>query len=243
MTRLQCIAVPLAIALAMVSPAISQHIAEMHENETTAQVPILSDFHDVIFKVWHTAWPEKNVAMLSELLPDIRHFSDSLSKVQLPGILRDKQKVWQENTVRLKEIVSMYAKASSPVDSQKLLDAAENLHSQYEALVRITRPVLKEMDAFHQVLYMLYHHYLPKENVEKLASSVVQLKEKMAFLGKATLPDRLKKREAAFNEARAALAASVQVLDGSMAKSNLKEFASKVEVMHADYQALEKVFE
>lgn len=243
MTRIFALAIASTLALAPFSPVFAQHTKEAIADETAAQIPILTEFHEVIFKVWHTAWPEKDIAMLSGLLPEIRHFSDSLAKVSLPGILRDKQKVWRQNTVRLQEIVSAYAKATSPVDSQKLLDAAERLHAQYEALVRIIRPVLKEMDAFHQVLYMIYHHYLPGKDQEKLVASVKELKEKMAVLNKATLPDRRKKQEAAFNEARAALAHSVEALDASMVQDNPKEFASRVEAMHTDYQALEKVFE
>lgn len=236
----------LAIALMFVfasSSSIAQENQGSDADETLARIPILNEFHEVIFKVWHTAWPEKNVAMLSELLPEIRQYSDSIAKVPLPGILRDKQATWKENTALLQEIVALYAKHTSPLDSQQLLDAAEQLHAQYEKLVRITRPVLKELDAFHQVLYMLYHHYLPGKNIEKMVSSVEELKENMAQLEKATLPERLKKREAGFISARTALAHSVQALDVSIARSNPEEFAGLVETMHADYQALEKVFE
>jgi hypothetical protein len=218
----------LAFAFTYFTPAFAQEAKHSHPDETTAQVPILTEFHEVIFKVWHTAWPEKNLKMLSELLPEI---------------LRDKQRAWMENTAKLETIVAEYERAASRVDSLKLLDAAERLHAQYEALVRVTRPVLKEMDAFHQVLYMLYHHYLPEKNEAKLVSSVMELKEKMAALEKAKLPDRLKKKEAAFKEARTQLARSVKALDASMVKSNPKEFAASVEVMHAEYQALERVFE
>jgi hypothetical protein len=243
MTRVVTLAVASMIAFTLFSPTLARQTEQTNANEMAAQVPILTDFHEVIFKVWHTAWPEKNLAMLSELLPEIKYFSDSLVKVQLTGILRDKQKIWQQNTTKLLEIVSDYAGATSPVDSQKLLDAAERLHAQYEALVRVIRPVLKEMDAFHQSLYMLYHHYLPEKNQEMLVSSVKELKERMAVLNKATLPDRLKKREPAFVEARAALGHSVEALDASMVKDNPEEFTSKVETMHTDYQALERVFE
>ncbi len=233
----------IVLAFTLCSLTLAQQTKETHDNETVAQVPILTDFHEVIFKVWHTAWPEKDIAMLSGLLPDIKHFSDSLARVQLPGILRDKQELWKQNTTKLQEIVSVYSDAASPVDSLKLLEAAEKLHAQYEVLVRVIRPVLKELDAFHQVLYMLYHHYLQEENQEKLVSSVKELKLRMAALEKAVLPDRLKKKEGDFREARARLGQSVGLLDTSMVKDNLKEFASRVEVMHTRYQALERVFE
>lgn len=233
----------LLFAFIFFTPSLAQDAKPIHSVETEAQIPILTEFHEVIFKLWHTAWPEKNTAMLVELLPEIKHFSDSIANVQLPGILRDKEKIWKENTAKLQEIVTEYAKNTAPVDTQKLLNAAEQLHTQYEKLVRITRPVLKEIDAFHQVLYMLYHHYLPGKNQQQIASSVAELKDKMAMLEKATLPDRLKKKEAVFIAARTALARSVKALDVSLAKDKPKEFSARVETMHSDYQALEKVFD
>lgn len=231
------------LAFVFAVPAFAQDAKSTHSDELTAHVPILTEFHEVIFQLWHTAWPEKNVALLKELLPEIKRYSDSIAAVQLPGILRDKEQAWKENTSRLQAVVREYAEASSPIDTQKLLNAAEQLHAQYEMLVRTIRPVLNELDAFHQVLYMLYHHYLPDGNHEKIVSFVEQLKEKMAALEKATLPERLKKKESAFNEARAALGRSVAALDPSIAKTKPAEFEASVERMHSDYQALERVFE
>lgn len=243
MTRTSLSKLPLLLlALVFAVPAVSQE-KPAHADETSVKVPVLTDFHEVIFQLWHTAWPEKNVALLTELLPEIKRYSDSIAVVQLPGILRDKEQAWKENTSKLQAIVREYAEASSPVDTQKLLDAAEQLHAQYEKLVRTIRPILKELDAFHQVLYMLYHHYLPNGDQEKIVSSVERLKEKMVALEKATLPERLKKKESAFNEATVALGRSVAALDASIAITKPAEFEASVQQMHSDYQALERVFE
>lgn len=226
-----------------ISPVPAQQMREHAPGDTTAQVRALTDFHGVIFKIWHTAWPAKNTAMLRELLPEVERRADSVRHASLPGILRDKQKAWDENVEQLLIVVKEYKDASSPVDSQKLLDAAEKLHAQYEKLVRVTRPVLKELDEFHHVLYMLYHHYLPENNQEMLVSSIAELKGKMVLLESAKLTGRLKNREAAFMEGRAKLARSVAALNALEAKTDRKQFASNVETMHRDYQTLEEVFE
>jgi hypothetical protein len=233
----------LVVMLWLVSPLPAQQKARHDADETTAQVPALANFHEVIFQIWHTGWPEKNIAMLCHVLPDVQRHCDSLRQAHLPGILRDKQKTWDENVERLSVIVNEYASATSPVDSQKLLNAAEKLHAQYEKLVRLTRPVLRELDEFHQVLYMLYHHYLPDNDQEKIVSSVRALKEKMVLLERAKLADRLKSRETSFSEARKNLARSVAALDSVTATADPSKFASEVEAMHGDYQLLEKVFE
>ncbi len=214
-----------------------------HAGELETRVGVLSDFHEVIYQIWHTAWPEKNIGMLVDLLPQVKQYSDTLSRVKLDGILRDKQDVWDEGTARLRSFVAAYDAAAAPLDSAKLLDAAERLHSQYEALVRVVRPVTKELDEFHQVLYMIYHHYWPEKDLKKLSPAVDSLKVKMAALNTSTLPSRLKQREGAFNAARADLAGTVDILTAADAASSPEKFAADLEKLHDKYQSLERVFE
>ena len=223
-------------------PSALSQTPDSHAEEIEASVAVLSDFHEVIFQIWHTAWPEKNVAMLSELLPQVKHYSDTLSRVTLPGILRDKQDAWNQGTATLQDIVAQYEAATAPLDSAKLLEAAERLHAQYESLVRTIRPITKELDEFHQVLYMIYHHYWPERNLEMLGQSVAALKENMALLSASTLPERWKQKQSAFDEARASLASAVDALVASDAADNPEKFASELEAVHGEYQAVEGIF-
>ncbi len=213
-------------------------------DETKAEMPALENFHSVIYKVWHTAWPEKDTKMLADLLPEIQSLTDTLVSAPLPGILRDKQEKWNNGIADLKGIVANYKSAASPIDSVKLLEAAEKLHMQFEKLVRIIRPPLPELDNFHQTLYMLYHHYLPDKDQKQIASSVKELNAKMALLNKAKLPDRMSAKKSDFTQARKKLASSVKALNAAVkTKASDADVAAKVESMHSDYQSLEKVFE
>ena len=65
----------------------------------------------------------------------------------------------------------------------------------------------------------------------------------MAELNKATLPERHKSKEAAFVAARAKLSASVDALATTAGTNDVKSIKSAVNVLHTDYQAVEKVFE
>ena len=221
----------------------SAQISDPHSQEIDASVPALSGFHEVIYQIWHTAWPEKNVSILVDVLPQVQLYSDSLTRAELPGILRDKQAAWDQEIAALQTIVNHYAAATSPLDSVKLLDAAERLHAQYETLVRTIRPVTKEIDQFHQVLYMIYHHYWPNKDQDKLVSSVASLKEKMTALNNAQLPDRFKSKREAYGTARASLSQALEMLVASDAASNPEKFGSDLERVHSRYQALEQVFE
>jgi hypothetical protein len=211
--------------------------------ETVAEVPALDSFHEVIFKIWHEAWPQKNSAMLRQLVPDVEKGIASVASAPLPGILRDRKAAWDEGVKRLQNIGLEYKTAAASRDDSKLLAAAEILHSQFERLIRITRPAMKELDEFHAVLYMLYHHYLPQLEMEKIKASVLELKQKMTALNSAALPDRLKQKQQEFETARADLSKSVENLQSAVQSNAEKTIKNAVETLHSNYQKLERAFE
>lgn len=211
--------------------------------DAVARVQALDDFHEVIFKIWHEAWPEKNIAMLEQLLPEVEKGIHQVASAQLPGILREKKAVWEEGVQRLQKAGEEYRAAVSAKDEAKLMAAAETLHSRFETLMRSIRPVLKELDDFHSVLYMLYHHYLPQYDLEKIRSSVKELKQKMAALNAAPPPESIKESASEFQAAKSKLSASVDALESSVQTDNENEIKAAVETMHSNYQALNRICE
>ena len=137
----------------------------------------------------------------------------------------------------------MYRTAMAGTELQPKLDAAEKLHMQYETMVRVIRPVMKEIDAFHQVLYMIYHYYMPEHKMDELKSAVTELSAKMDTLNAAKLPERLMKKDASFQAARAKLSTSVAFVKGVMASKDEKKINDAIRRMHSDYEMLDKVFE
>jgi hypothetical protein len=109
--------------------------------------------------------------------------------------------------------------------------------------VKVVRPVLKEMDGFHGVLYTLYHYQLNPFQVEKIAESAQALKTKMDALNKAVLPERLKAKTEAFTAQRAALAKSVDEVAAAVGTKNEARIKAAVEAMHGAYENLEKLFQ
>ncbi len=212
--------------------------------EATASVPALESFHTVIREIWHDAWPRKDVALLRKLQPEVEKGISEVAAAPLPGILREKKKAWDDNVKKLEAIGAEYRSAAAANDDPGLLSAAEKLHSQFEALVRVTRPALTELDAFHSSLYMLYHHYLPDFDKDKIKASAIALKEKMAALNQAKLPERLQAREAAFTSARAKLSKAVDGLGAVLASSaDRKKIEDAVNTVHSSYETLNEVFE
>ncbi len=212
-------------------------------SEVTANVPELGEFHNVIVPIWHQAWPAKDTAMMRQLLPDVEKGVAKIAAAKLPGILRDKQKTWNENVAKFQAFAAEYKAAADANDDPRLMNAAENLHKQFEVLVRIVRPVLKELDQFHQTLYVLYHYEMPEYKLDKIKVSVATLKEKMGPLNAAKLPARLNNKQAEFDAARIKLASSLDDVIAIIATNKEHKIKDAIEKMHTNYQGVEKVFD
>jgi hypothetical protein len=239
----QCTLALLATVVLSTSFMLGQETKRPISTENRAEVPELTKFHDVIYKIWHNAWPAKDVTMLRELLPDVEQQGKELITAALPGILREKKSSWDKNIAILKTQIAEYRHAAEGKDDDKLLKVAEALHSQYEVLVRVVRPPLKELDEFHSLLYLLYHYYLPEWELAKIKSSVEDLKAKFSVLNTVALPARLKDRKELFEGARAKLGESLAALEISLDSKDRKVIETRIEALHSRYEDLSKILE
>lgn len=181
--------------------------------------------------------------MLTALLPEIEKGITAVANAELPGILREKNAAWRIGIEKLQAIGKEYKAAIEAKQRQPLLDAAEKLHAQYEVLVRTIRPPLKELEAFHSVLYLLYHYYIPQNSLEEVKVSAGQLQEKMAALNKATLPSRFKEKDESFTVARNQLDKTVAEFATIVHSNEFGKIKTIVEAMHTSYRTLAKIFE
>jgi hypothetical protein len=199
--------------------------------------------HEVIMPMWHDAWPNKDYKALAALVPAIEKHMAAIAKAELPGILRDKALRWSTGVGDLKATVAAFKAAAAAGNNDALMAAAEKLHSQYEGLVKIVRPVLKEMDEFHGSLYVLYHYQMSPFQLAKAAASVQALKTKMDTLNKAVLPASMKANIDAFTAQRARLGKALDAVAALLEGKDEPKIKEAIELMHAEYEKLEKVFE
>jgi hypothetical protein len=218
----------------------SQTDSIKHETET--KIPALEDFHEVIYPVWHTFYPEKDYKALRGILEDINLKAGKIYLVKLPGILRKKQTKWETGIADFKKAVVEYNDMVKGNDDKGLLDAAEKLHSKYEMLIRIINPSLKEIDSFHKTLYIIYHKYLPEKDYKKINSLTTELLTKAEAIMKVKLSKRLEAKTPQFNEAANNLLASVKELKDVSEKGNGGDTDKAVEKMHSNYEKLDAVF-
>lgn len=211
--------------------------------ETESRVEELSEFHEIIYPIWHTAYPEKDYAALREYAPEVNRLAKNVYDAKLPGILRDKKAKWDEGLEQLKKAVEDYNKAAAGEDNQALLDAAEVLHAKFEMMVRIIRPVLKEIDDFHKVLYVVYHKYLPNKEYANIRSVSDDMIRKAEAITKVKLPSRLEAKTDEFSSAAQELLEASKKLKATCLTENTDLIENAVDSLHTKYQNLEKIFD
>ncbi len=214
-------------------------------SEITSNVPELTDFHDIIYPMWHEAYPAKDINALKEFVPQIKIHMDKLNHATLPGILKDKESGWKNRLNELNSAAENYYKASEDENDEALLAATENLHYQYEMMMRIIRPVMKEIDEYHQTLYIIYHKLYPDKKYKEIAALVDELILKADAITQYP-KDKLKKRlgdnTAKFDLAAMELYNATVYLKEVLKSSDQKEKDTAVENMHTKYQQLVSVF-
>jgi hypothetical protein len=233
-----------ALLLLLSSVAATAGAAQAHDpaSETRSEVPALTEFHEVMFPLWHEAWPSKNYKMMRDLLPQVKAHLAGVVAAELPGILREKQDAWNKGVAGLKEVVSRYEAAAAGGTDQALADAVETLHERYEGLVRVIRPVMKELDAFHVVLYRVYHHELPGKAFDKVAISAGELTDRCVELAKAPVPKRFADLEPKLRPAIQGLCAATAALRTTAAGTDPAATAKAVETVHSAYEGVAAIF-
>lgn len=232
----------LAVLICSFANLYSQN--ENHSSEINSSVQELSDFHEVVYPLWHTAYPNKDYAMFKQLLPDVKAGVEKINSAVLPGILRDKESEWKKGLEKLNKSEGEYSKSCEENNEAGMLSSAEELHSNFEMLVRIVKPVTKEVDEFHKVLYMIYHHYGPNKNTEELGKAIDDLYKRADELKNCVLPKWASDKKDNFTKAADELFNSTKELkDLKDSKSDEKSINAGIEKVHTNYQKLEVLFD
>lgn len=206
--------------------------------ETSSEVPALSAFHEVIYPLWHEAWPNKDYAMMRELLPEVRKHVAALQAVTLPGILRDKAEAWGSGVRTLSTTLTQYEKAVAGNDEPGLLKAVEKLHSGFEELVRVVRPPMKELEAYHVELYKVYHHALPAEKWDDLTAGAALMAERCKELLAAPVPKRFAEQEKTLHQEMSLLCWRTKLLNEACAAKNWFDAPEAVKNVHSQYEKI-----
>lgn len=224
---------------------ISYTQVKIDSAEITSDVPELNNFHEVIFTMWHNAYPAKDFKALKGFVPQIKASVEALNNAILPGILRDKEEAWKRQLNELNIVAQDYYSAAERDDNEALLTAAEKLHYHFERMMRVIRPVIKEIDNFHQTLYIVYHKLYPNgafDEIAMLADTLIGKADAIVKYPQERLKKRLGNRIDSFDAAAKALFNATVALKEALEGDAPEKKAEAVESMHTSYQNLDAVF-
>ncbi|HEX5132865.1 MAG TPA: hypothetical protein VFX92_10290 [Candidatus Krumholzibacteria bacterium] len=210
--------------------------------ELTAEVPELDALHEVVYQLWHEAYPARDYAKIKDLLPQTDDLTAKLDAAALPGILRDKQAQWDAGKVELKASLALLHSVADANDEEGMLKETEAYHAAFEGLVRTIRPVTPELDAFHQELYKLYHYSAPAYDIAAIRTQAKAMQDRIPALAESTLPKRVADRQDAFAAAVSSLSTEVDNLVKTAEKDDKDAVLAAVEKVHTAYVKTEKVF-
>jgi hypothetical protein len=234
--------IPALLALAACAPS-SEPVPEVPAEEISSQVAELDAVHEVMAPMWHEAFPAQDVAGIQAAVPEFESLLTALDAATLPGILQDKQERWDEGKARLMSSFQELKTAAEAGDQAAILGAAEAFHMNYEGLVRVIRPVVPELDTFHQHLYGLYHYYGPGYDLEKIRQAADAMAADVPPLQAAQLPARLEDRQEAFQARVTELGNQVAALLLVLEDPSREEVEAAIEAVHGAYEAVEDIFD
>jgi hypothetical protein len=218
---------------------------KVDQNEITSSVQELTDFHDIIYPMWHDAYPSKDYEKLKSYVPMIKSSVESINKAKLPGILREKQTAWTSQLNELNKAAETYYKAAGANDNNALLAAAEGLHSGYEKMVRVIRPATKEIDDFHQSLYIIYHQLLPESKfseIEGMTDILITKSQAIVNYPSDKLQKRLGDNVGKYDASAKKLYNSVVSLKEVLKGNDPGKKKAAVDSMHSAYEELDALF-
>jgi len=221
----------------------SEAVPEISEAEITAAVPELDAVHELMHPLWHDAYPNQDFDSIRALVPEFEPLLAAVDSVELPGILRHKQEGWDNGKVVMLSSFEGLKQAMEDNDTEAMLSHTEAFHLGYEQLARMVRPLVPELESFHQELYKIMHYYGPAEDAFKIHEATADMLQKMAPLQQVALPERLADRQEQFDAAVAALGEKVDELEHSLHGSSIEEVLEAVDAVHTAYGEVEAVFQ
>ncbi len=244
MKKLRLFSGMLLLALGASIPALAQ--TKEQAAEISSDVPELQAFHTIIYPMWHNAYPAKDIGALKGFVPQIKANMEKMNSAKLPGILRDKENLWKSELVKFNAVAESYYKACSENNDEAILLAAEKLHSAYEAMNRVVKPYVEEMDVFHQTLYVIYHKMYPEKRYDEIAGvmdTLISQADAITKFPEDKLSRRLKGKTPEYYTISKDLYNETVALKDALKGKNAKEKDAAVEKLHATYQKLASLFE
>jgi len=108
-------------------------------------------------------------------------------------------------------------------------------------VTEMKRPGVEGLKEFHEVLYPVWHEFLPNGDYESIRKAVPEFKKSMEALMKAELPLFYQHVKDEFEKKRENLSLSIEKLDSAAQTKDDKKLEGAVEDMHSAFEQMARV--
>jgi len=105
-------------------------------------------------------------------------------------------------------------------------------------VLEMKRPSVEGLREFHEVLFPVWHEFLPNGDYESIRKAVPEFKKSMEIVKKAELPLYYQHVKVDFEKKREELALSIERLDAAAQTGDDEKLAEAVENMHSAFEQL-----
>jgi hypothetical protein len=225
----------LVIIIAILSISIIVIARQEERKASDSEIPELREMHHFIRPMWHKGYPEKDIKLLQSLYPDLYGHFEKLQSASFPEEWLDRKMHWQQGLDKMENSLKTYKSAMDSNNDEALLQAARELHDNFESLMMIVNPPIPEIDDFHKTLYHVYHDYLPNQDWEKIRSAMNEFEQKMENIEKVVLPKWMADQEEQFNMARKNLKQAVKELSLLKDSEDNTQLEKAIKKVHEAY--------
>lgn len=217
--------------------------------DSTAAVPdtvnrvkmALEEFHKILVPLWHESFAQKDFKTIREKAPLLNEKLMILLRVQPPAELQQDEEKFIDFMGKRQELafqVTQVNLAAKDGPDSTLASAFEKMHWAYEEVDKVFAEPIKELDSFHETLYLLWHKALPERDYKTIRETAPVLKAEADSLVKVTLPQGCKVKKEEFDKKATALKDAVYRFADKSENGTEEEIDQSLKTLHDRFAEL-----
>lgn len=220
-------------------------VVQAEENESCGSPKFveMSDFHEVLYKIWHEQYPEDDWQGVRATAPELAARMKLLAEAEIPEVFKYRSADIIKARDTLGKVVADIDQAAKADDDQKLKTAVKELHDAYHGLVVELHSRPGEVDQLHTVIALMWHEDYPDKNFASLKTRMDSFNGSLNALLSLKLGKRYSVDPVKYDEAQSALKEQGAALQAAVAAGDQDAAWSALDKFHEAFRSLNLLFE
>lgn len=206
--------------------------------------PALLEFHTALFNIWVEVYPNHDWDALRSALPDLVSKMGALENTQPPEFYQGNISVFFQRLKVLSKAVSALSGKAENHEDPALSGALTAVYNGFYTLVQSVQLRPRELDEFHDVLFLMWHDDYPAKNIKALKRHLPDLKMKMEGIIMAKLGTQfINIHKMDFGFAAVELEKCIEELDRQASAGHEEKTWAELKNIQLKYMMLDRIFD